>query len=172
MEEKNITALYERLSRDDEQFGDSVSIINQKEMLETYAAQHGYTNICHYTDDGYSGGTFDRPGWKRMMEDIESGKVSTVIAKDMSRIGRDYLQVGYFTEVVFRQQNIHFIAIANGVDSDNQASSEFAPFLNIMNEWYLRDTSKKIRAVKQNIGMSGKHLSVFPAFGYKLDPED
>lgn len=172
MEEKKITALYERLSRDDEQFGDSVSIINQKEMLETYAAQHGYTNICHYTDDGYSGGTFDRPGWKRMMEDIESGKVSTVIAKDMSRIGRDYLQVGYFTEVVFRQQNIHFIAIANGVDSDNQASSEFAPFLNIMNEWYLRDTSKKIRAVKQNIGMSGKHLSVFPAFGYKLDPED
>lgn len=172
MEEKKITALYERLSRDDEQFGDSVSIINQKEMLETYAAQHGYTNICHYTDDGYSGGTFERPGWKRMMEDIESGKVSTVIAKDMSRIGRDYLQVGYFTEVVFRQQNIHFIAIANGVDSDNQASSEFAPFLNIMNEWYLRDTSKKIRAVKQNIGNSGKHLSTFPTFGYKWDPDN
>ena len=92
MENKKITALYERLSRDDEQFGDSISIINQKEMLETYAAQHGYTNICHYTDDGYSGGTFERPGWKRMMEDIESGKVSAVIAKDMSRIGRDYLQ--------------------------------------------------------------------------------
>lgn len=172
MEEKKITALYERLSRDDEQFGDSISIINQKEMLETYAAQHGHTNICHYTDDGYSGGTFERPGWKQMMEDIESGKVSTVIAKDMSRIGRDYLQVGYFTEVVFRQKDIHFIAIANGVDSNNQSSSEFAPFLNIMNEWYLRDCSKKIRSVKHSIGMSGKHLSVFPAFGYKLDPQD
>ncbi len=172
MENKKITALYERLSRDDEQFGDSISIINQKEMLETYAAQHGYTNICHYTDDGYSGGTFERPGWKQMMEDIESGKVSTVIAKDMSRIGRNYLEVGYYTEVVFKQKDIHFIAIANGVDSDNQASSEFAPFLNIMNEWYLRDTSKKIRSVKQAIGNSGKHLSVFPAFGYKLDPED
>lgn len=172
MENKKITALYERLSRDDEQFGDSISIINQKEMLETYAAQHGYTNICHYTDDGYSGGTFERPGWKRMMEDIESGKVSTVIAKDMSRIGRNYLEVGYYTEVVFKQKDIHFIAIANGVDSDNQASSEFAPFLNIMNEWYLRDCSKKIRAVKQSIGNSGKHLAVFPVFGYKLDPED
>jgi len=172
MNNTSITALYERLSRDDEQFGDSISIVNQKEMLETYAAQNGYTNICHYTDDGYSGGSFERPGWKRMMEDIEAGKVSTVIAKDMSRIGRDYLQVGYFTEVVFRQKNIHFIAIANGVDSNNQSSSEFAPFLNIMNEWYLRDCSKKIRASKQSIGNSGKHLAVFPAFGYKLDPKD
>ena len=172
MGNKKTTALYERLSRDDEQFGDSISIINQKEMLETYAAQHGYANIKHYTDDGYSGGTFDRPGWKQMMEDIESGKVSTVIAKDMSRIGRNYLEVGYYTEVVFKQKDIHFIAVANGVDSDNQASSEFAPFLNIMNEWYLRDCSKKIRSVKQAIGNSGKHLAVFPAFGYKLDPED
>ncbi|MGM9684045.1 MAG: recombinase family protein [Eubacteriales bacterium] len=95
--------------------------------------------MVHYTDDGYSGGSFDRLDWKRMMSDIEEGKVGTVIAKDMSRIGRNYLEVGYYTEVVFRQRDIHFIAIANGVDSDNQGSSEFAPFLNVMNEWYEED---------------------------------
>ena len=97
--ETKITALYERLSRDDELAGDSNSVINQKIQLEEYAAHHGFDNIRHYTDDGYSGGNFDRPNWKRMMADIEAGKVGAVLAKDMSRIGRDYLQVGYFTDV-------------------------------------------------------------------------
>ena len=167
-----ITALYERLSRDDEQLGDSNSIVNQKKMLETYCEQNGYTNIVHYTDDGYSGGSFDRPDWKRLIEDIEAGKVGRVITKDMSRIGRNYLEVGYYTEIYFGQRNIRFIAIANGVDSNNQVSSEFAPFLNVMNEWYLRDCSRKIKATKQVIGNSGKHLSSHAAYGYKKDPED
>lgn len=145
MAKKNgyVTALYERLSRDDDQFGDSTSIINQKEMLEKYAKENGYKNIQHYTDDGYSGGSFDRPGWQKMIKDIEDGKISTVIAKDMSRIGRNYLEVGYYTEIFLKEHDIRFIAVANNVDSDNQSSSEFAPFLNIMNEWYLRDCSKK-----------------------------
>ena len=169
----NITALYERLSRDDEQFGDSISIVNQKNMLESYAQQNGFINIRHYTDDGYSGGSFERPGWKKMIEDIEDGKISTVIAKDMSRIGRNYLEVGYFTEIFFGQKNIRFIAVSNNVDSDNQGSSEFAPFLNIMNEWYLRDCSNKIKASKRSLGTSGKaHLAPVPCYGYKKDPAD
>lgn len=167
-----ITALYERLSRDDEQFGDSTSIVNQKNMLENYAQEHGYTNIRHYTDDGYSGGSFDRPGWKKMIEDIEAGNIATVIAKDMSRIGRNYLEVGYYTEIYFGQHNIRFIAVSNNVDSENQGSSEFAPFLNIMNEWYLRDCSNKIKASKRAIGNSGVHLGGIPCYGYLKDPND
>ncbi|MFV8802805.1 recombinase family protein, partial [Faecalibacterium taiwanense] len=130
--EDKITALYERLSRDDDQIGDSNSIVNQKKYLEGYCAQQGYTNFAHYTDDGFSGGTFERPAWKKLVADIEAGKVARVIVKDMSRIGRDYLQTGFYTEVMFRQHGIHFIAIANSVDSNDQNSNEFAPFLNIM----------------------------------------
>ena len=103
-------------------------------MLENYAAQHGFTNCVHYTDDGWSGGNFDRPDWKRLVADIEAGKVSAVLVKDMSRVGRDYLQTGFYTEVVFRQHGVRFIAISNGIDSDDANSSEFAPFMNIMNE--------------------------------------
>ena len=136
---EKITALYERLSRDDEAAGDSNSIVNQKILLESYAAQHGFDNICHYTDDGWSGGTFDRPDWKRMIADIEAGKVGCVIAKDMSRIGRDYLQTGFYTEVMFREKGVRFIAIGNNMDSADRSTSEFAPFINIMSEWYLRD---------------------------------
>lgn len=127
-----ITALYERLSRDDELSGDSNSIINQKKMLEDYAKQNGFTNLVHFTDDGWSGGSFDRPDWKRLAAGVESGSVGAVIVKDMSRIGRDYLQVGFYTEVLFREKGVRFVAIANSVDSQNQSSGEFAPFLNIM----------------------------------------
>lgn len=127
-----ITALYERLSRDDELAGDSNSIVNQKKMLEDYAKSNGYTDLVHFTDDGYSGGNFDRPGWKEMLRQIEDGSIGTVIVKDMSRVGRDYLQVGFYTEVFFREKGVHFVAISNGVDSDINTSSEFAPFLNIM----------------------------------------
>lgn len=167
-----ITALYERLSRDDELLGDSNSIINQKKYLEDYAAQHGYLNCVHYTDDGYSGGNFDRPDWKRLVADIEAGKVACVLVKDMSRIGRDYLQTGFYTEVFFRQYGVHFIAIANNVDSDISGSNEFAPFLNIMNEWYLRDCSRKISAAYKVKGNAGKHTTNSPPYGYVKDPAD
>ena len=126
--EEKITALYERLSRDDDQIGDSSSIVNQKRYLETFAAQHGYNNIRHYTDDGFSGGNFERPAWKHMVADIEAGKVATVLVKDMSRVGRNYLQTGFYTEVFFKEKGVHFIAIANNVDNEDQSSSEFAPF--------------------------------------------
>ena len=131
LESEKITALYERLSRDDEQIGDSNSVVNQKAMLESYAAQHGFTNIVHYTDDGWSGTNFERPSWKQLVADIEAGKVGCVIAKDMSRVGRDYLQTGFYTEILFKEHGVRFIAISNGVDSEDQATGEFAPFLNV-----------------------------------------
>lgn len=134
LEPGKITALYERLSHDDEQIGDSNSIVNQKTMLENFAVQRKFANIVHYTDDGWSGANFERPSWKQLIADIEAGKVGTVIAKDMSRIGRDYLQTGFYTEVLFAQKGVRFIAISNGVDSADHNSGEFAPFLNIMNE--------------------------------------
>ena len=167
-----ITALYERLSRDDELAGDSNSIVNQKKMLEDYAKSNGYTDLVHFTDDGYSGGNFDRPGWKEMLRQIEDGSIGADIVKDMSRVGRDYLQVGFYTEVFFREKGVHFVAISNGVDSDINTSSEFAPFLNIMNEWYLRDCSRKIKAVLQAKGRDGKPITNNPPYGYIKDPED
>ena len=167
-----ITALYERLSRDDDQVGDSNSIVNQKKYLESYAEQKGYTNIQHYTDDGWSGGNFNRPAWKQLEADIEAGKVAHVIVNDMSRIGRDYLQTGFYTEVFFREHGAHFIAIANSVDSDDQNSNEFAPFLNIMNEWYLRDLSRKQRTAIRVKGESGKPTTNCAIYGYKKKPGD
>lgn len=152
--------------------GDSNSIVNQKKMLEDYAKQNGYTNIEHFTDDGYSGGSFDRPDWKRMIAGIEDGSIGTVIVKDMSRIGRDYLQVGFYTEVMFKEKEVHFIAIANGVDNQKRESSEFAPFLNIMNEWYIRDSSRKVTTVLRARGMEGKHTTNNAIYGYRKSEED
>ena len=165
----NITALYERLSRDNEQVGESNSITNQKAYLENYAQQHGFSNCRHYTDDGYSGGNFERPGWKRLIADVEAGKVSTVIAKDMSRVGRNYLETGYYTEVYFRQYHVRFLALANGIDSADPNSSEFAPILNIMNEWYLRDQARKASAAIRLKASSGKPITTVPPFGYVKD---
>lgn len=170
--EGKITALYERLSRDDELNGDSNSVINQKIQLEEYAASHGFFNCQHYTDDGWSGGNFERPSWKRLIADIEAGKIGCVLAKDMSRIGRDYLQVGYFTEIVFRQNHVRFIAIGNGIDSEDPGTSEFAPFINIMSEWYLRDLSRKQRAAIKVKGESGKPTTNCAIYGYVKDPND
>lgn len=170
--ESKITALYERLSRDDDNAGDSNSIVNQKKYLESYAQQRGYTNCRHYTDDGWSGGNFERPAWKQLIADIEAGKVAHVIVKDMSRAGRDYLQTGFYTEVFFRQHGVHFVAIANSVDSDDQNSNEFAPFLNIMNEWYLRDLSRKQKTAIRVKGESGKPTTNCAIYGYKKDPEN
>ncbi len=170
--EAKITALYERLSRDDELSGDSNSIVNQKRYLEGYAADHGFTNCRHYTDDGYSGGNFDRPAWKQMIADIEAGKVGQVLVKDLSRIGRDYLQTGFYTEVMFCQHGVRFIAIGNSIDSDDPGSSEFAPFVNIMSEWYLRDLSRKQRTAIRVKGESGKPTTNSVIYGYVKDPND
>ena len=170
--ESKITALYERLSRDDDNAGDSNSIVNQEKYLEGYAGQKGYSNCVHYTDDGWSGGNFERPAWKKLVEDIEAGKVAHVIVKDMSRVGRDYLQTGFYTDVMFRERGVHFIAIANGVDSDDQTTNEFAPFLNIMNEWYLRDLSRKQKTAIRVKGESGKPITNCMIYGYKKDPQD
>ena len=167
-----ITALYCRLSRDDELQGDSNSIINQKAILQKYADDNGFGNTMFFVDDGYSGTNFDRPDWERLISLAEDGKIGTVVVKDMSRLGRDYLKVGYYTEVFFPGLDIRFIAINNGVDSANQQDSDFTPFLNIINEWYAKDTSKKIRAVFKAKGQSGKPLCTNPPYGYVKDPED
>ena len=166
-----ITALYPRLSHEDELQGESNSISNQKRILETYAKQNGFSNLRWYTDDGYSGANFQRPGFQAMLADIEAGKVGTVIVKDMSRLGRNYLQVGMYTEMIFPQKNVRFIAINDGVDSA-QGENDFAPLRNIFNEWLVRDTSKKIKAVKRSKGMSGKPITSKPVYGYLMDEDE
>lgn len=166
-----ITALYCRLSRDDDLVGDSNSIVHQKEILESYAKSHAFLNPVFYVDDGYSGTNFNRPAFQRMLGDIESGKVKTVIVKDMSRFGRNYIMVGYYTEILFEQKGIRFIAVNDMVDS-KQEGDEFTPFRNIINEWYAKDTSKKVKAVLRAKGMSGKHVSPVPPYGYKKDERD
>ena len=165
-----ITALYPRLSHEDELQGESNSISNQKRILETYAKQNGFSNLRWYTDDGYSGANFQRPGFQAMLADIEAGKVGTVIVKDMSRLGRNYLQVGMYTDMIFPQRGVRFIAINDGVDSA-QGDNVFAPLRNIFNEWMVRDTSKKIKAVFRSKGMSGKPITSQPVYGY-LKGED
>ena len=170
--DNRITALYERLSRDDEMQGESNSITNQKKYLEDYAVQHGFGNIQHFSDDGYSGTNFNRPAFNSLPTEIEAGRVGTVIVKDMSRFGRNYLQVGFYTEMMFPKKNVRFIAVNNGVDSANPADNDFTPFLNIMNEWYAKDTSKKIKAIFQSRMKSGKRCSGAIPYGYKHDPED
>ncbi|MFZ2540095.1 MAG: recombinase family protein [Oscillospiraceae bacterium] len=170
--QSQITALYCRLSRDDELAGDSNSIVNQKAILKKYADDNGFRNTQLYADDGVSGTTFDRPDFNRMIADVEAGKVGTIIIKDMSRLGRDYLKVGYYTEIMFPEADVRFIAINNGIDSANQQDRDFTPFLNIINEWYAKDTSKKIRAVFKSKGESGKPLCTNPSYGYLKDPND
>ena len=163
-------ALYVRLSRDDENEGDSNSIANQIAILTKYARDHGITNYRIYKDDGYSGTNFDRPGFQEMLSDIEGGFVSTVIVKDMSRFGRNYLEVGMYTEVRFPEYDVRFIAVNDGVDSQRE-DNDFTPFRNIINEWYAKDTSKKIRAAFRAKGMSGKRISTKAPYGYLRDSE-
>ncbi len=171
MSTEEVTALYCRLSQDDKLEGDSNSIINQKKILQKYALEHGYTNFRFYIDDGISGTTFNRPGFQEMISDVEAGIVKRVIIKDMSRFGRDYLQVGMYTEIMFPEHDVHFIAVNDGVDS-TQGDNEFTPFRNIINEWYAKDTSKKIRAVMKVKGNSGEHLTSCPPYGYMKSPDD
>ena len=138
----------------------------QKKYLEDYAVQHGFDNIQHFSDDGYSGTNFNRPAFNSLLTEIEAGRVGTVIVKDMSRFGRNYLQVGFYTEMMFPKKNVRFIAVNNGVDSANPADNDFTPFLNIMNEYYARDTSRKIRSTFQSKGKSGRHLTGTVIYGY------
>ncbi len=171
-EAEGITACYERLSQEDKLDGESNSISNQKRILEKYCRDHGYTAIRHYDeDDGYSGTNFNRPGFQRMLADIKAGKIKRVVVKDMSRFGRNYLQVGMYTEMLFPEYGVHFIAVNDGVDSV-RGDSEFTAIRNVFNEMYAKDTSKKIRATWQSKGRSGEHLTTIPPYGYKKDPEN
>ena len=169
MQEK-LTALYERLSHDDDLMGESNSISNQKQMLSEYAESHGLTPYIHFTDDGISGTRFDRPGFVSMMDAIKAGQIGTVIIKDMSRLGRDYLMVGQIQEML-RQKQVRLIAINDGHDSLN-GDDDFLPFRNIMNEWYAKDTSKKIRSTFKAKGNSGKHVASTTPYGYLKDPDN
>ena len=166
-EELKITALYERLSRDDEQSGESNSILNQKKYLEEYARQKGMRNIRHFCDDGYSGINFNRPGFAALLEEIEAGRVENLLVKDLSRLGRNYLQVGYYTEILFPKKGVRFIAVNNNVDSANPTDNDFTPFLNIMNEYYAKDTSNKIKAVFKSRMKDGLRCSGSIPYGYK-----
>ena len=167
MRNEKITPLYERLSRDDELQGESNSISHQKQMLEEFARRNNLPNPRHFTDDGVSGTRFDRPGFLAMMEEVEAGRVEAIVIKDMSRLGRDYLKVGQVMEIL-RQRGVRLIAINDGVDS-LKGDDDFTPFRNIMNEFYARDTRRKIRSVFKSKGMSGKHLTGTVIYGYLWD---
>ena len=165
-----ITALYCRLSRDDDVQGDSNSIANQKRLLSRYAKDYGLPNTKYFVDDGYTGTNFNRPGFTEMIEAIEDGYIGTVMVKDMSRLGRDYLQVGIYTDQFFPEHGVRFIAVNDGVDSA-EGENEFAPFRNIMNEWYARDISRKIRSSQRLRGNAGVPLSL-PPYGYVKSPDN
>ena len=170
--EEQWTALYCRLSCDDDLQGDSNSIRNQKMLLKQYADEHRLRNVKFYVDDGYSGSNFDRPDFQRMIRDIDEGKVSTVIVKDMSRFGRDHILVGYYTKYYFAEADVRFIAVYDQVDSELNPDDDITPFKNILNEMYAKDCSKKIRAVVKAKGNAGKHITTLPPLGYKKDPND
>jgi len=167
-----VTALYERLSKDDELQGESNSITNQKKYLEEYASKNGFGVFRHFTDDGYTGRNFNRPGFQAMLAEIEAGNIGTVIVKDMSRLGRNYLQVGFYTEIMFPEKDVRFIAINNSVDSESVSDNDFTPFLNIMNEWYAKDTSNKIKSIFNARMAEGLRCSGSIPYGYYRLPED
>lgn len=167
-----ITALYCRLSQDDGNVGDSDSIVNQKKILAEYAERNGYTPYQFYIDDGFSGTNFERPQFKQMIEDAQKRIVKRIICKDLSRFGRDYIKVGLYTEFIFPDKDIHFIAVNDDVDSNVQKDNDLAPFKNLFNEWYARDTSKKIKAVKKAKGLAGEHMSCVAPYGYRKNPDN
>ena len=167
-----ITAIYCRLSRDDEQAGESNSIVNQKAILKKYAKEQGFRNIQFFVDDGFSGANFNRPEWQRMIAIVEADQIGVLLAKDMSRIGRNYLEVGFYTEILFPKHNVRFIAINSGVDSANQMDNDFTPFLNIINEFYVKDSSKKVKASMKQKGESGEYLTTNPPYGYMKGPDN
>lgn len=172
MASQKYNILYGRLSQEDDRAGDSNSIIHQKFLLEKYAQDSGFENTLFLADDGYSGTNFDRPSWKKIIEMIEAGQVETLIVKDMSRLGREYLQVGYYTEIYFPQKGIRFIAVNDGVDSLVESSSDFNPIRNWANELHAKDTSKKVRAIKKMQAERGERLGGKPPYGYKKKAAD
>ncbi len=167
-----ITALYERLSRDDDLTGESNSIINQKALLNEYARKQHFKNLRYFVDDGYSGTNFDRPSFREMEQMIENGEIGIVIVKDMSRLGRNYLQVGMYTDVIFPNHDVRFIAVNDNVDSAVQTEFDMTPIRNFCNELYARDTAKKITSSFRIKGEQGRHLSVNPPFGYVKDEKE
>ena len=164
--EEKINYLYGRLSHEDELAGDSNSIINQRKILTKYAEENGFIPYEFIYDDGFSGADFERPSFVRMIEDVDAGKVSTVIVKDMSRFGRDYLKVGFYTEILFSEKDVRLIAVHDNVDT-GRGENDFTPMMNLFNEWFVKNTSKKIRAVFQSKGKSGERLAVIPPYGYR-----
>lgn len=170
-QQEEITALYCRLSQDDGREGESNSIVNQKEYLFKYAKEHGFPNPTYYVDDGYTGTNFDRPSFKKMSEDIDKGLVKTVIVKDLSRFGRNYIEVGSYSEIIYPEAGVRFIAIMDNVDTGSLESNEFAAFTNLFNEWYPKSTSKKVKEVKKAKGLAGEHLGA-PPYGYLRNPDD
>ena len=170
-QQEKFTALYCRLSQDDGREGESNSIVNQKEYLMKYAKEHGFPNPKFYVDDGYTGTNFDRPSFKEMSADIEKGLVKTVIVKDLSRFGRNYIEVGTYSEIIYPEAGVRFIAIMDNVDTGSLESNEFAAFTNLFNEWYPKSTSKKVKEVKKAKGLAGEHLGA-PPYGYLRNPDD
>ena len=170
-QQEEFTALYCRLSQDDGREGESNSIVNQKEYLMKYAKEHGFPNPKFYVDDGYTGTNFDRPSFKEMSADIEKGLVKTVIVKDLSRFGRNYIEVGSYSEIIYPEAGVRFIAIMDNVDTVSLESNEFAAFTNLFNEWYPKSTSKKVKEVKKAKGLAGEHLGA-PPYGYLRNPDD
>ncbi len=168
---QKITALYERLSHDDELQGESNSISNQKALLETFAEKKGFTGTRHFTDDGISGTTFDCPGLQALIAEIKQGNIGTVIVKDNSRIGRNYILTGNFRELL-RQNNVRLIAVNEGTDTGSGMEDDFLPFRDVINEYYAKDISKKIRSTFKSKGDSGKHVASSPPYGYIKDPND
>ena len=167
-----ITALYCRLSQDDGNVGDSMSIQSQKAILEKYAREMGKAAYAFYVDDGYSGTNFQRPSFQRMIADIEDGKIDTVITKDLSRLGRNYLESGAYIEVFFPQRHVRYIAVNDGVDSEQSGGLDITPFKNILNEFYSRDISKKVKSGKHIRALEGKFMGTTAPFGYRKDPQD
>lgn len=168
---QDITALYGRLSRDDEMSGESMSIQSQRAILGQYAKEHGFTNCRFFMDDSYSGTNFDRPAFIEMMELVQQGRVKTILVKDLSRLGRNYLEVGRYTEVIFPEYKVRFIAITDGVDSA-VGENEFAPFKNIINEWYAKDISRKVKSAFKAKALRGEYTGAYPPYGYDRDPAD
>ena len=169
-QDAKLTILYQRLSKDDEQAGESNSILNQRRLLEEYAERNNLTPYLSISDDGYSGTNFQRPGWAELMEKVESGEVSTILVKTMDRIGRDYLRVGLFREEI-KERGVRVISVTEGYDSSS-GDDDLSPFREIMAEFYARDTSRKIKSVLHSKGKSGKPLGSVPIYGYKKDPEN
>ena len=171
-QKQQYTVLYGRLSQEDERAGESNSILHQRALLESYAQAKGFENTLFLADDGYSGTNFERPSWKKIVEMIEAGEVSTLIVKDTSRLGREYLQVGYYMEIYFPQKNVRFIAVNDGVDSAVESSNDFNPIRNWANELHAKDTSRKVRAVKKLQAERGERLGGKPPYGYKTSEAD